>query len=268
MRCMIVVLKLIFMSCVVSVAFADCPSSWHTAKNIVYEKIYFDHQVTLYCGCLYKSAVNDDGNRTANFNECGILNFPDSYSKNRENIEVEHIVPAALTPARQKKCWTERKKIEQCENKSSRECCILTSSLGRRMLLDFHNLAPSLHQINRFRSNDRYGEVGKKVVLWEGCDVLDENGTSKEEGKFEPPDCVKGDVARVWLYMKDKYRVFIPEKEYKMFLTWALIDPVSAWERLRDKRIQEIQGDSNPYVRSIGTENMDRCMVESSSPVS
>ena len=66
--------------------------------------------------------------------------------------------------------------------------------------------------------------------------------------RFEPPDCVKGDVARIWLYMHEIHKVQIPTEEHAMFLIWAASDPVSPWELKRDGLIANVQGNSNPYI--------------------
>lgn len=38
-------------------------------------------------------------------------------------------------------------------------------------------------------------------------------------------------------------------QEQKLFEAWSREDPVDGWERERAKRIERIQGNTNPFVR-------------------
>ena len=199
--------------------------------------------------------VYGDGPGDVETEKCGV----EPLSKNARSfawIEWEHIVPASLTPARQVSCWQERQRFDSCRKANgsyltARDCCETVSRRARTILFDLHNLAPSIGQVNWYRTNDRYGEVEKNYESWLGCDARDQLGGQPDRNKlarFEPPDCVKGDVARVWFYMHDKYNVHINDAERHMFSNWSAKDPVTLLEQQRDRRIAAIQGDSNPYV--------------------
>ena len=71
--------------------------------------------------------------------------------------------------------------------------------------------------------------------------------------KFEPPDGKKGDIARIYLYMNDKYLdlKILPQDKVEMFLSWHKNDPVSVEEKIYNQRIYKIQGDFNPYIENI-----------------
>ena len=122
------------------------------------------------------------------------------------------------------------------------------------MIFDLHNLAPSIGQVNAYRLHDRYGIVGDNpeedgvLEEWPGCDARHLRTKKTKDHRFEPPDCVKGDVARVWFYMHDQHGVLIPDAEWNMLVDWSDNDPVSAWELERDSRIEAKQGNGNPYV--------------------
>ena len=235
---------------------AEIPSSWSAAKNTADDQIYMDYRLTLYCGCKFVSDKDSDGSGDVDPDACGLNPLPKFKQKTAREIQWEHIVPASLTPVRGFACWDDRKRIEKCQKTggkfmSGRSCCLKVSPTARATLLDLHNLAPSVGQVNQYRQNDRYGEVKKHYVTWPNCDAKDQHGVTRDPSglaKFEPPDCVKGDVARVWFYMQETYGVRIPPEEYKMFLDWATKDPVSPWERERDERIAKVQGNRNHYV--------------------
>ncbi len=133
------------------------------------------------------------------------------------------------------------------------------------MLFDLHNIVPAIGQVIQYRRNDRYAVVADDADhdTWLGCDVKDTGGTSSDDvNRFEPADCTKGDVARVWLYMHDQYGVVIPDDERKMFVEWDRADPVSAWELERDNRIAGIQGNHNPYVQGFEADAAGACTWE------
>ena len=68
----------------------------------------------------------------------------------------------------------------------------------------------------------------------------------------EVRDVMRGDVARIFLYMLDAYSlpldIVISDKELMHLYYWDLKDPVSDDERLRNQRICEKQGSGNHYV--------------------
>jgi len=119
------------------------------------------------------------------------------------------------------------------------------------MIFDLHNIVPSILQVNQYRSDNRYADLPDNASDFGVCEIEDTSNL------FEPPDCHKGDVARIWFYMHDTYGVHVPEAEWTMFVEWSELDPISSWEVLRERRIYEQTGNRNYYV--YGTEgNRDR----------
>ncbi len=94
---------------------------------------------------------------------------------------------------------------------------------------------------------------------WPGCDVQHLRAASLIDHRFEPADCNKGDLARVWFYMHDQHGVVIPDEEWNMFVEWSEADPVSAWELERDTRIAGVQGNNNPYVAGFEADDTGAC---------
>jgi endonuclease I len=54
----------------------------------------------------------------------------------------------------------------------------------------------------------------------QGCDSQHFRASNLIDHRFEPLDCTKGDVARVWFYMHDQHGVVIPDAEWNMFVGW------------------------------------------------
>jgi deoxyribonuclease I len=65
----------------------------------------------------------------------------------------------------------------------------------------------------------------------------------------EPRDDVRGGAARIWLYMTATYKIRLTMAQRDMFEAWSKSDPVDEWEKLRDRRIEAVQGNKNPFVR-------------------
>ena len=65
---------------------------------------------------------------------------------------------------------------------------------------------------------------------------------------FEPPDSHKGNVARAMFYFSMRYNMRIDPVQEKFLKKWNKLDPIDAAERLRNRRIKDIQGNSNPFI--------------------
>lgn len=121
---------------------------------------------------------------------------------------------------------------------------------------DIHHLRPTDVQVNGLRGNLDF-DYGGSIVS--GCDGCLRTATS-----WEPPNDVKGDVARMLFYMAVRYEsgdavdlelndlVNNGSTPYhgkiSVLLEWHEQDPVSAWEQQRNEKIEDIQGNRNPFV--------------------
>lgn len=220
-------------------------SGWNKTKNIADDIIYAGRSTTFYCGCQYQSHGDTDGSGDiTSTTECGYVG-PSTYSGRSGRVEWEHIVPASLMPAHQFECWA--------GPGGNRENCERTDPNAQAMLFDLHNLAPSIGQVNALRLNDRYADLPDDTSDFGSCPIEDSSGL------FEPPDRLKGDVARVWLYMQQRHGVEIPPAELEMFTEWAAADPVSPWESEREKQIFDYSRVINPFVHGVQTDAAGAC---------
>ena len=245
-------------------AFAETltiPTQFNSAKNSLDDEVYFDHRLTLYCGCEYESHGDSDGSGDVDPAACDIP-VQSLFTSAADRIEWEHIVPASHMPARMFSCWADSTQILAC-SESGRGCCEDVSLSARLMIYDLHNLAPSVGQINQYRKNGRYGEISNPDDTWGSCPIKDMGGLANgPEHLFEPADCTKGDVARVWLYMHQTHGVLISDDELIMFHEWNDLDPVSEWEKTKHDRILEIQGTANPFVHEVVPHDDGACEWE------
>ncbi|MDE0584019.1 endonuclease [Planococcus sp. A6] len=121
---------------------------------------------------------------------------------------------------------------------------------------DIHHLRPTDVQVNGLRGNLDFNYGGSTVS---GCD-----GCLRTSTSWEPPNEVKGDVARMLFYMAVRYESgdgvdlelndlvnngSMPyHGKISVLLDWHEQDPVSAWEQQRNEKIEDIQGNRNPFV--------------------
>ena len=218
-------------------------SSWGSTKSWARDKVYYDHQITFYCGCNF-SPRGKGGGGTIDQESCQFDSSGASYAKRARQMEWEHIVPASLMPARDRACWNEG--LPSCK-KGGRHCCEKHDDTAKKMMFDLHNLAPSIGQVNALRSNKPYGAVEGENYLLGACDFE----WTKELA--EPPTAKQGEVARTWLYMHDVHGVELSQEDKATYIKWHQEDPPTEWEKQRNRRIYEIQGIANHYIEEQET---------------
>ncbi len=121
---------------------------------------------------------------------------------------------------------------------TSREC--KQDNRYRQIASDLHNMIPVNNRTEMKRRNVRYENLGNTIRE-------DDCGMRESAGFFEPPERVKGDVARTLAYMVDTYG--LPWLgSTAVFKGWNRLDPPDDTELSRHQRIAEIQGNENPFV--------------------
>jgi len=233
------------------VAEADPPSrplaTFEKAKKVARDAIYSEHQSDFYCGCAWTPNKAGSGGKI-DPTECGYK--PRKNKARGKILEWEHVVPAYFF-GHTRTCWTKGnvKCVKSDGTKfKGRECCGRVDRTFQRIEADLHNLTPAVGELNGDRSNQPYGIVDGEPRLYGACDF--EIGGSPK--RTEPRDEVRGDAARIWLYMSETYKIKITVDQRKMFESWSITDPVDQWEKLRDRRIEAVQGNSNPHIKSPG----------------
>lgn len=123
---------------------------------------------------------------------------------------------------------------------------------------DIHHLRPTDVSVNSTRGNKDFDNGGGTVGECSGC--------ATDADSFEPPDAVKGDVARMILYMSIRYEggdgfanlepndlVNNGSNPYmgrlSVLLQWNAQDPPSAFEERRNDVIfDQFQHNRNPFI--------------------
>jgi deoxyribonuclease-1 len=218
----------------------NSPKSFESAKKILYNEIYKGHDVTFYCGCDY-----DPKSKIVDWKSCGYI--PRKNAERASRIEAEHVMPAHQF-GNFRQCWREPKKVCAGKDVTGRQCCEAEDPVFETAHNDLHNLFPAVGEVNGDRSNFNWGMVEGNKREYGACPMeIDESIR-----RAEPPDNVKGNVARVMFYMEDTYGFKLSDQDRQLFTVWSKQDPPDAWEIERNQRIAAIEGKENRFISQYG----------------
>ena len=121
---------------------------------------------------------------------------------------------------------------------------------------DLHHIRPSDQGVNSSRGNKKYGEVGNNASEKYGSKpAVGVLGGTYNSTYFEPLDNVKGDVARICLYVYVRWNsdwgassITSVFQSVDVLLEWCELDPVDTWEMGRNEVVQDIQGNRNVFI--------------------
>ena len=224
---------------------ADAPrgntqfESFSQVKKILLNQVFNDHRTTIYCGASFtpdKQVILPKG-------------FIAAKSPKRANrIEWEHILPAENFG----RAFTEwREGAPECVKGNGkpykgRACANRASAEYRQMQADMYNLYPAIGSVNAARQNYDYTQFAKGTPNTFGTCPM-----KIEDRKAEPPDAVKGLVARTYKYMEWAYPKYRMSNQTRQLMNaWDKTFPATAWECERASRIAAIQGNVNPFTQA------------------
>ena len=120
---------------------------------------------------------------------------------------------------------------------------------------DMHHIRPSDASVNSSRGNKKYGNVDGGTAKYGNNPATGYLGGYYSSSYFEPLDEVKGDVARICLYVYVRWgsdwgatsitKVF---QSIDVLLEWCELDPVDTWEMGRNEVVEDIQGNRNVFI--------------------
>ncbi len=134
---------------------------------------------------------------------------------------------------------------------------------------DLHNLRAEDANVNSARGNKFYDVSDPTSAKYKKPAHAEAPLCSADSDSWEPPDNIKGDIARALFYMVVRYTGDVPNEpelvltdnaalisastnrmgRFTTVLKWHYADPVSAEERLRNDRVFSLyQGNRNPFV--------------------
>ena len=214
--------------------------SYSLVKQAIFDRVFASTRKTLYCQCPF------DHRRRLDLNVCG-YSSPGN-SKRATRVEIEHVVPASWI-GRGRACWHEK----ICKNRrgqrfKGRKCCLQVDAAFRSAYQDLHNLWPTVGEVNERRRNYAFGLIDGERRNFGSCDIeIDRKAKSAE-----PRPDIRGDIARINLYMAKTHHIHLSADQYHLFQTWHRADPPDQAERRRNRIIKNLQGNGNPFVDEIG----------------
>jgi deoxyribonuclease-1 len=213
--------------------------SFAAAKDLLYERVYRGHRMTAYCGCRY------NGRGRVDLGSCGLERY--AREERARRVEAEHVFPAAQF-GEFRRCWRQPAAYRACREDdgdlvSGRECCLRVDRTFAVAHNDLQNLIPAVGLINGDRRDYRWGTAltGER---YGACAIR----IDARRRRAQPPDALRGDIARIMLYMRDTYGLRLPYLDEQRYRAWNNLDPPDAWELERHKRIARLQRMENPYV--------------------
>jgi len=212
--------------------------SFSKSKKLLLKKVYYDNQTTFYCENPYEIKRVKGKEKTLIIQDEQYYTPRNKYYKSGEintraqRVEWEHVMPAHNF-GKHLPCWRD----------GGRKACRKDKTF-KIMEADMHNLVPAIGEVNGDRSNYRYGANKPNAKQYENCQF---EVDFKAKRVFVKED-IKGDIARTYFYMSDRYNVKLSKQERKMMEAWDKEDPISKWERIKNKRIEKIQGNINQYI--------------------
>lgn len=200
--------------------------SFDQSKKIL-KNIYTDHQTTFYCGCSY--TYENQGNMIER-KSCGYVPRNATTKKGNLNervrrIEWEHVMPAENF-GKHLPCWRE----------GGRKAC-QKDPVFQKMEADMMNLVPAIGELNGDRSNYRYGANEPKIGQYGQCNFEVDFEANRAYVRPE----IRGDIARIYFYMSEKYNINLSKQERQMMEAWDKLDPIDEWEKERIQRIKKYQ---------------------------
>ena len=188
--------------------------NYRQSKKHLY-KIWGYSGQTFYCNCKYERR---------NIKECGLQNK----NPRSKKMEWEHIVPMSR--------FTQDKSRRYMRSNDAR---------FNKIEADMYNIVPSVGYLNMKRSNYAYNVIDGEKRNFGSCDF------EIQDRIIEPSPDIRGDIARAVLYMAWEYPdLYRPPIQYlDMMYKWLGSDPVTKPECERYKKIKQIQGDENIYLK-------------------
>lgn len=224
------------------------PKTFDGAKPVAI-RLWWDIGATsFYCGCAYRPATSAEkkmrsGNLWVGGDGCtykprNAKTLKGKLNARASRIEWEHVVPAD---------WIATG--FGCQKNTRKECRAIKGYEEAEG--DLFNLVPAIGEINGDRNARLYGEISGDDLKYGSCDfevITTGPGEPHVRGAAEPKPSIRGDVARIWFYMRDRYGVKISSSYEKLLNAWSVADPVDDAEIARHAHIAAKMGWTNPFV--------------------
>ncbi len=216
-----------FVFFMLSIVVFAAPANFDSAK-IIASRIYSTEKQEFYCGCPIRWQA---GKAIPDLKACGYQIRKNGPRANR--IEWEHVVPAQQfgSPLA---CW----------RAGGREQCGKTDPLFKQMEADLFNLKPAIGEVNGDRAHYRFAILPPQAPQYGACEVK----VDFKSRLVEPRASIRGDIARIYFYMADKYQLPLAKAQQQLFMAWHQQDRVDETELKLQSRTAQQMGHANDFV--------------------
>lgn len=210
------------------------PENRSQAKNIL-KMIHLDYKVTTLNHCRY------DYDKTSCMDKTEVNTSSCSVKEDHQSMVWIQVVPDTFF-GRKMACMIET----PCINVFTKEpfgspmCCRRINKKYKKMEADLYNLIPVVSEMKQIQKGKIFSEVKDPITM------VGETKIGKEA--IEPADNVKGDIARVYLYMDEVYSLELNATQKNLYLKWNSLDGVDAQECALSKIISKIEGSANTWI--------------------
>ncbi|MFN3604800.1 MAG: endonuclease [Leptonema sp. (in: bacteria)] len=213
--------------------------NFHEAKQFL-KTLYLSHfPYTFYCNC--KIILDFTTNKIVpNTKECG---YQPKSKSTVWMVNWEHVVPASRF-GKMLSCWTEKLCKKNNKSYKGRKCCNEIDPCFNIMEGDAHNLVPTIYELNHDRRDYSYGILEGEKREYGNCDFEVESSLKITE----PKENIRGDIARIYLYMSWFYKIPLTEEEKKWIEEWNTKDPPNEEEKKLNALKAKYNGNENPFV--------------------
>jgi deoxyribonuclease-1 len=232
---MIKIILLLFISIMLFSRGYDSPDNRSQAKNLL-KMIDLDYKTARLTGCSYTYDISSCMDKT-------IVDISTCSLEDNQTIQWIQVVPDTFF-GRNMVCMNEK----VCVNVFTKEkfgspmCCRRVNTQYKKMEADLFNLIPVVSEIAAKRGTRIFSDV-KNPSFSVGSTKFDTD-------HIEPHDEIKGDIARVYLYMDEQYDLALSKTQKEVFMRWHKLDPVDKHECAVAKIILKVQGTHNVLVEN------------------
>ena len=135
--------------------------------------------------------------------------------------------------------YSEKQLLQHFGCLTSRQCG--SKEAFAKAFADLHNMYPIERSVAIDRRGSTFDDSPDDEVKPVAC------GYRLSYLQFEPPDHAKGNVARALVYMSKRYDLPLPSNA-NLLKQWNEVDPPDEQEQARNRAIQRIQGNTNPFI--------------------
>lgn len=118
-----------------------------------------------------------------------------------------------------------------------------TAALEEALRIDLYNWLPVTADVHQMLQGRTFIDIATELRP-SSCDLE----LSDEVAAVEPPDHLKGDIARRMLYLVGRYNISLPDQYLQMLINWDANDPVSGTEYRISRKLGELQNSDNAFV--------------------